>query len=209
MLDLRSLGLEQKYPRLTRLTTEVADLEQRLHKARAAQNLAQNRLPAARERDILAEAKAMRGGKRMPAPEEEPRVRAELEEAERQADRLAVALQSAREEHGEHLAAAQSDLYHDVRRARGAIAREGAEGAQVAQRAFARYSDLTYQLKALAPAEVLDENAPAQRLTNSFGGVITTARHAGPDRGTVEGVLSYIASLAPPEEPEDVGDDAA
>jgi hypothetical protein len=207
-IDLRGLGLAQKWPRLTALQGEVADLEQRLHKARGAAHAAQNELPHARERDIELEARALRSGKKLPAPEHGPRVEARRQDAERQAERLARALQAAREEYGEHLAAAQAELYRDVLGARDAVAREAAEAAEVTRRAYSRYEALARTVRDLTPAPPTDEYAPSQRITNSFYGLHT--RQLGPARGDIEQALGYLISLPPSEaESQEAGGDAA
>src|SRR5215207_8728003 len=175
-VDLRVLNLQSKYPRLSALQDEVADLERRLHKARGAAHQAQQQLPHAKERDLTEAGQAIRAGKKVPDPEHEPRLEAQRQDAERQAERLARALQEAREDYGNLLAVNQAALHRDVLGARDAVAREAAEAAEVARRAYSRYEDLGRTVRDLTPATPVDENARMQRLTNSFAGIHTVQR---------------------------------
>src|SRR5829696_8665150 len=172
-VPLKSLGLAQKWPELHKLQTEISDLEKRLHRARGAVSQAQGQLGPARERDLTEAGKAIRSGKAVPEPEHEPKVKAELEAADRTAEQVSRALQAAREDLGAYLAVHQAELYRDVLGARDAVAREAAEAAEVTRRAYSRYEDLARTVRDLTPAEQPDENARSLRVTNSFFGVHT------------------------------------
>ncbi len=200
-LRLTELGLDKKWPKLARLQQEVEGLARQLERARAEAQQHRAQLGPARERDLRAEAEALRAGKKMPDPVHEPKVQAELEEAERRAARLERALQSAREEYAASFAEHQREVFDAVLEARHEIAEELARHATAALRLFGRHEDLARQVKQLRPAPVVDEGAPARPLTNAFAGVMTTQR--GPDRGHIEQVLTYLVGLGADQEGED------
>jgi hypothetical protein len=135
------------------------------------------------------------------------------------AEQVSRALQAAREDYGEYLAAHQSALYGDVLEARDQIGREVAQAAQEAQRSYSRYAGLRQTLKGLTPPPPSFETGPpgsddarvVRPVTNSFLGVHTT-QASGPPRGEIEAVLNHLVALAPAEAPdvaEEAGDDAA
>jgi hypothetical protein len=212
-VPLKSLGLERRWPKLDRIQNEIASLERNLSRAEGEAQQARAQLGAAHERDIAAEAKAYRAGKAAPEPVHEPQVRAELEAAERRVAVTQHALQAAREDLGGFLAVHQSALYQDALEARDRIGREAARAAQEAQRSYSRYEGLSRTLKGLAPPPSIETgppgsgDPPVMRTTNSFIGMVHTARQAGPDRGRIEQVLGYLVSLGGGE--EEGGSDAA
>jgi len=217
-VPLRALNLESKWPKLAALQDEIASLEKRLHRARGAVHVAQGQLGPARERDLTDAGRAIRARKAVPEPEHEPKVKAELEAAQRMAEQVSRALQAAREDYGNFLAIHQSALYGDVLEARDQIGREVAQAAQEAQRSYSRYADMHHVIKGLTPPPPVVETGPpgsedprvVRPVTNSFLGVHTT-QASGPARGDIEAALGYLASLAPSEDPaaEESGDDAA
>lgn len=197
--QLRQLDLESKWPRLARLQTEIAGLEKRSREAEVEVMRLRAELGPAREKDLDAEAKAIRAGKDSPEAKHEAEVKAKLERAERDSAVMSRALQAAREDLGHFLAKHQGELYRDVLAARAEIGAKVAESARAALAEYARYEDLHYVLKNLTPPPPSREGEPVQRLTQSFigGGVQTTQR--GPDRGEVEAMLQHLISLASSE----------
>ncbi len=204
-IPLKALGLEKRWPRLAALQAEISDLEGRLHKARGAVHQAQGQLGPARERDLQSAGKAIRARKAVPEPE--PAVQAELEAADRMAEQVSRALQSAREDLGNFLAAHQGALHADVVQARRKVADRLAEYARACLADYSRHEDLGRTVHDLTPAEPLVEGAPAQRLTTSIIGVNLSPQSSAPPRGRVEQVLQHLIALAPAE--EESGDDAA
>lgn len=192
--QLKALGLEKRWPRLARLQTEIAGLEKRNREAEVEVMRLRAEQGPARERDLDAEAKAIRAGKDSPEAKHEPEVRAKLERAERDSAVMSRALQAAREDLGHFLAKHKAPLYQDVLEERHKIAQEIADGARAALAAFSKHEDLAYLLKNLAPAAPRPENEPAQRLTTVVAGVGMVQR--GPARGEVEGILQHLISLA-------------
>ena len=200
-INLQSLGLEKQWPKLARLQAEIASLEKRNREADMKANRLRAELAPAREQDLSLEAKAIRSGDKVPEPKHEPEVQAKLDRAVRDAAVMSRALQDAQAELSHFLGKHQGELYQDVAAARNEIASKIAEAAREALASYGRYEDLRYVLKDLTPPpEPIDPTQPAQRLTTVFAGVQTT-RSAGPDRGTVEGILSYLMGLAQPVEP--------
>ena len=194
--QLQALGLESKWPRLARLQSEIAGLEQRNREVDVEANRLRAALGPARERDLDLEAKAVRAGGKVPEPKSEREVRTKLERAERDLAVMGRALQAAQTDLGTFLAQHQGALYEDVAQARAEIAAKVAESARVALADYVRYEDLFYTAKALQPPpQPVDSNAPAQRLTQAFIGIHTT-RSSGPARGDVEEALRYLVSLA-------------
>src|SRR5215203_4394079 len=159
-VPLKVLNLESKWPELHKLQCEISDLEKRLHRARGAVHAAQQQLGPARERDLNAAGSAIWAGKKVPEPEHEPRVKTELEAADRTAEQVSRALQEAREDLGGFLAIHQADLHQDVLEARDQIGREAARAAQEAQRSYSRYEGLHQTLKGLAPPPPSIETGP-------------------------------------------------
>jgi hypothetical protein len=205
-VDLQGLGLAAKWPKLHRLQRGLADFRRRQQKAADEAQALRANLPHARERDLVAEANAVRQGKTPPEPTHEPAVEADLKAAERTRDVLARAVQAVHEDLGNHLARHQQDLYQDVLEARRKVAAGLAVHAREALARYGRYEDLARVVKDLRPAEPSNENAPAQRLTTVFANVVHTTQ-TGPARGDVEQTLSYLAGLGEAE--EEGGSDAA
>lgn len=197
--QLTTLGLEKRWPRLARLQTEIAGLEKRNREAEVEVMRLRAELGPAREKDLDAEAKAIRAGKEPPKSKHEPDVQRKLERAERDSAVMGRALQAAQTDLGTFLAKHQAELYRDVAVARSQIGARVAEAARAALVDYVRYEDLFYVLKNLTPPPPNREGEPVQRLTQSFigGGVQTTQR--GPDRGEVEAMLQHLISLASSE----------
>jgi hypothetical protein len=205
-IDLGALGLKAKYPRLAKLQEDRAKFRARHEKAAAQAQTLQAHIQRARNADIEAEAAAVLLGRKPPEPTHERDARRDHERAVRERDVLARALQSLEEQYGDHLAEHQRELFADVLRARHAVALELAGHAGAALSDYARWADLARVVKDLAPATPTDENAPSQRVTNSFYGLHTVQR--GPARGDIEAALGYLVSLGASEAGRE-GDDAA
>ncbi len=198
-IPLETLNLKSKWPRLAELQQEVVSLERQVERSTAEVQRLEGELVGARNKDLADGARAIRASRTAPSSTAEPKVQKKLDAAKRNRDVLAKALEDARSDLGALRAKHQHALFEDVRQARQKIAAEVAEAAARALQGFSRYSDLHYLLKDLAPPPpATDEQAPAQRLTQTFVGLHTTTSD-GPARGEVEGVLQYLISLAPDE----------
>jgi hypothetical protein len=197
-IDLKALGLEQRWPRLGQLQGEVHDLERQVQKANVEVQQLESELVGARNQDLADEARAIRSGKKPPTSTEEPKAQKRLDAAKCNRDVLSKALEDAQSDLAVLRAKHQAQLYQDVLEARQKIAATVAEHAAQALQGFSRYSDLHYLLRDLTPPPPPpDENRPAQRST--IVPSVQTTRSVGPDRGHVEQTLQYLVSLAPDE----------
>jgi len=191
-----------KWPRLRELREEEANLEKQL--ARQGAEVAQLKaaLPAARDKDLDASAAAVREGKKPPTAKHEPKAHAAVKDAEQTYQITQRALEATRADYLKHLARHQAAVYADVLETRQALANEAAEGARKAASAYGKWHSMQYVIRDLAPPPPApDEQAPAQRLTSSWTGTILTTTSANePDRGVIEGMLSYLISLEQREE---------
>src|SRR5215210_3612116 len=102
--QLRALNLERQWPRLARLQNEIAGLEKSSREAEALVQQLQGQLAPAREKDLDAEAQAVRTGKDVPEAKHEPEVKKKLERATRDRDVMNRALQAAQTDLGTFLA---------------------------------------------------------------------------------------------------------
>lgn len=205
-VPLKALGLEKKWARLARLQEEVAGLQKQALQAGTEVESLQNQLAPAREKDLDAEARAMRSGKEAPEATHEPEIQRRLERARRDHAVLSRAAEAATADLGVFRAKHRAQLFEDVARARHEIAQEVARSAREALAAFGNYENLHYALKDLQPPATAAEPSAPARNTNVFMGFNTT-RRAGPDRGVIEGTLQHLISLA--ETGEVGGADAA
>jgi hypothetical protein len=195
-INLKALGLEKQWPGLARLQAEIAGLEQRSGQADVNTQQLQAQLVLAREQDLGASAKAVRADKKPPAAKCEVEVQRKLDQASRERDVLARALESARSDYGTFLQEHRSELYHDVAVQRQGLAASIAASARAALVDFSQHEDLHYVLKELQPPVApVESSEPAQRLTQVVIGLQTT-RSSGPARGDVEAMLSYLIGLA-------------
>ena len=202
--QLRALGLEKRWPRLTELLREVASFEQKLRKANAEVQQLQAALAPARERDLNAQAQAVRAGKEPPKVSEEQRAEKKLDAVRRDAVILSRALQAVQTDLGAFRAKRQAALFNDVLDARQQIANQLAEHARGALRDFTRWSDLHYVVRDLTPPEPTQENQPAERSTIVYGPARVATTSSGPARGNVEQMLQHLISLGAKEIAEDV-----
>ena len=206
MIDLRKYDLESKWPKLTALMREVSDLERRRTEVEGQVMAARNAIPAARDKDAEAASVAIRSGKAMPQPKHEAEALAALEGAERTLTALAKAVQSAQADLnnylGQHREAIHAALVEAARKSDERLAQHAREAARL----YAFREDAQYDLKALAPPPAPpDENAPAQRLSTTVIG-IKTMKSAAPNRGDVEQLLGYLATLEAPHTEPDGGE---
>jgi flagellar hook-length control protein FliK len=201
-LDLRKYGIADEWPRLAKLQAEIRDLELARAKAQSEVVAATNAIPVAQQRDAEADAKAIRAAKSGPRAQHAAKARATLEDAERTLSAYEKAAQDAQADLGTFIAKHRDALRAAIAGALNQNARELAHHARKAAELYGFLEDARYDVKRLAPPPPPpDENAPAQRLSTTVIGV-TTQRAAGPNRGDVEQMLAYLASLAAPE-PQD------
>ncbi len=197
---LEKFGLGERYPKLTALQAEVADLDARRAAADGELVALRQGVGPAREKDAEAGAKALRGGKDAPEPKHE----AEAEAKVRGAERSLRALENATAEAAQDLTAEQrkhaTDLIEDLGRARAETAKRVAEQATTLLKDYGLFLDAEDIGKRFAPpAPVPDESAPAQDTT--FVIHAPRATPTGPQRGDVESVLSHLSRLGADDAP--------
>jgi hypothetical protein len=199
-LDLRKYGIADEFPRLAKLQAEIRDLELAREKAQSAVMAATNAIPVAQQRDAEAAAKAIRAGRNVPDAKHERRAASALEDTQRNLAAYTRAAGDAQADMGAFIAKHRASLRAAMVEAVNENAQQLAHHARKAAELYAFAEDSKYDLKQLAPPPPpVDENAPAQRLSTTVIGV-TTHRAAGPNRGDVEQMLTYLASLAPEEQ---------
>lgn len=194
-LPLKNLGLGKSWPRLARLQDELAGLQEHARQAGTEVELLQNQLAPARERDIDAEAQALRAGKEAPEPTHEPEIQRRLERARRDQAVYARAVEAATSDLGAFRTKHRAALFADVAKARQQIALEVAEAARTALAGFSKHEDLAYLIKDLQPPAGSEEATGPAGSTNVFLGFQTTQQQ-GPARGHVEQTLAYLVGLA-------------
>jgi len=155
---------------------------------------------AARERDLDDAATAIRAGAGAPSPKAEPALSRKIEGAVRTRDAFARAVSNAIEELESfkrvHSASLLADATWSLKALRGKLAENAKKTAAV----FAEAESAAASVKKLEPAAVAPaETGPpgsgeASRSTVLAPQFISgTSRSAGPDRGTIESVLSHLA----------------
>ena len=194
-INLKALNLEARWPKLARLQDEIKHLEKHTRAAEVEVSTRRAAISPSRERDLDAAASAIRSGAKSPKTSNEDEAKGRPQVAERNHAVMTRALEAARTDYGVFLQKHRAELFRDVAKQRSQIAREAAASAREALAAYSRFEDLRYVLKGLEPPiEAADNTAPAQRLTTAVIGLQTTGS-TGPDRGQVEAMLSYVASL--------------
>ena len=193
-LNLKALNLQSKWPHLARLQDEIRDLEKHARAAEVEVSTRRAVIAPAREQDLDSAAKAVRSGAKSPKTSNEDEAKGRLQVAERNHAVMTRALEAARTDYGVFLQKHRAELFADVVEQRAQIARDAAEAARTALQAYGRYEDLFYTVKALQPpVEAVDNNAPAQRLTQTVIGIATT--QSGPARGETEAALRHVIAL--------------
>jgi small-conductance mechanosensitive channel len=196
-MELTRYGLADKWPRLRELSEEVASLEQRRAEAESGVIGTRNAIPAAKDKDTQAAAKALRDGKAMPDAKHEAKAQAAFEDAQRTLAAYTKALESARVDLATFTAKHRAELRADILRALRERAQRLAEHTREAAQLYGTLEDSRHDLRNLAPPPPApDENAPAQPVSTTLLGHWTLSSTAGaPARGDVEEILGYLASL--------------
>jgi hypothetical protein len=200
-----------KVPELAKLEDTIASLEQEHANAQARVQALAHKTAQARETDLDREAAALNAGTRPPKPQE-PRLREQLENAERDAEilvrRLALA-QSDRsryvQEHHERLAL----LLEEARRAEAARVAVGAGQTLEWLLTYFAVEDDLRSLQRLHPAPQPENTDGPQGHTVVFGPVNTRNVGGGPRRGDLEGTLRHLMSLGPATEVGEAPDEGA
>jgi hypothetical protein len=203
--------IADKVPELRELEESIATLEQDHANAQARVQALAHKTAQAREDDLNREAAALNAGTRPPKPQE-PRLREQLENAERDAEILV-----------RRLALAQSDRAryvqeHHERLARLLAGAQAAEAAKVSAGAnellgwLLSYFEAQDNLRSLSRLNppVQPENAGGpESHTTVWGNINTRNVTGGPRRGDLESALRYLVSLGPATEVGEVEGESA
>lgn len=196
-LPLKRLGLED-WTELAQMQTEAQQLIRQHRDAELdVMRLEQGRSEA-RERDLEAHAKALRGGAKPPKPKHEPELERQLEAAAWNRDALEHAAMEAmteieryKAEHAPELRVAGLQALQDK-------AQQLASHAQQAAQLYGQLLEGERELARLTPPEPDPDMSqqPAQHTQMVIGGgVQSAAMLQGPQRGEVEQALAHLASL--------------
>jgi len=194
-----------KVPELRKLEETLANLQHEHQKAQGRVHGLAMRAEQAREDDLNREAVALNAGGRPPKAQE-PRLREQLESAQRELEvlsrRLALA-EGARsrfvQENHEHLAA----LLVEAQQREGAKVAAGATAVLEDLLALYKAEDDARALARLHPTPV-EENTGKPAPHTSIWGPMTQRSEGGPRRGDIEGTLRYLVSLGPATEINEV-----
>jgi hypothetical protein len=193
MRDLDRYGIAERWPKLNAMRQEIAELEARRGEAEAAVVAAREAIRAAQEQDTEAASKAIRGGKSVPDAKHERKALAALEDAQRNAAAYTRAAADAQTDLARFTAKHRAEIRADILGALRDKAQRLHEHATEAAQLYATIADSHYDLKDLTPPPASDE--PAGTGQNMVSIISVTRQSFGPNRGDVEGALSYLASL--------------
>jgi hypothetical protein len=198
-IALDVLGLS--WPKLAAAQDEVRSLiAQHAEASQAVTSLEAGR-GAAREEDLDAAATALRGGSAVPEPKAEPALEKKLSGAIRTRDAFQRAASSAIAEIDAFKRKEAEGLQADAARSLEVMRRKLSETARKTASLYAAAETAAQGVKKLAPpAPPPEETGPpgsgdAARSTVIMPSVATTGQSAGPDRGTIDLVLSHLAAL--------------
>ena len=174
MRDLDRYGIADRWPKLTAMRQEIAALEQRRGEAEAA-------------------SKAIRAGKSVPDAKHERRAASALEDAQRNLATYTRAAADAQADLARFTAKHRAELRADILGALRDKAQRLHEHATEAAQLYATIADSHYDLKDLTPPPPSNEaSGPGQNMVSIIN---VTRQSFGPNRGDVEGALSYLAGL--------------
>ncbi len=197
-VPLERFGLEKKWKRLATLQNEAQDLIGRYQEAaQKVAELEQGR-QAARDRDLDAHAAALRTGGEIPEPEHEAALDKELAGAVRTRDALQRAVEGAIADVTAYRLEHAAKLQADIEAALSTKAQELARHAREAAALYAEFEDGKLEARRLIPPQGAPENTGEPQNSSVLIGPMSTRTLSGPNRGDVEAVLSYLASLGQP-----------
>jgi hypothetical protein len=199
-VPLSRFDLEKRWKKLAALQDEAQDLIDRYQEALAKVAALEQGREDARDKDLTAQAAALRRSSHdeLPGPEHELALDKDLEGARRSVQALQRATEGAIADVNAYRAKHAASLAADIQAALGARADTLAEHARQAAAIYAVLEDG----KALAqrfgpPPPPAQENSGSPQDTTVLLGPMTTGTIAGgPNRGEVEAVLNYLSSLA-------------
>jgi hypothetical protein len=192
-IPLDELGLN--WPRLQAAQAEVRHLiGQHAQASQVVAELEAGR-GAARERDLDDAATAIRAGSGAPPPKAEPALSRKIEGAVRTRDAFGRAVSNAIEELENFKRVHSASLLADATWSLEALRGQLAEKAKQTSAVFAEAESAAASVKKLQPPAVAPPQSLAAGQDTVYAPQFThgTSRSAGPDRGTIESVLSHLA----------------
>ena len=193
MRDLGRYGIADKWPKLNAMRQEIANLEQRRGEAEAAVVAAREAIRAAQEQDAEAASKAIRAGRSVPDAKHERKSLAALEDAQRDLAAYTRAAADAQTDLARFTAKHRAAIRVDILGALREKARRLNEHATEAAQLYATIADSHYDLRDLTPPPPSEEASGTGQ--NMVSIISVTRQSFGPNRGDVEGALSYLAGL--------------
>ena len=195
-VPLDALGLN--WPRLAAAQAEVKHLIGQHAEASEAVASLEAKRGAAREKDLDDAATAIRAGSGAPPPKAEPALVRKIEGAVRTRDAFGRAVSNAIEELESFKRLHADSLQADAARSLGVLRNKLAENARRTAALYAESEAAAASVKKLAlPAPPPPESTAAgQDTVYAPQFVARTSRSAGPERGTINLVLSYLAGGA-------------
>ncbi len=196
-------ALKLSWPELASIQAEVKHLiSEHAETAREVTALEATR-EGAREQDLDAAAAALRAGKAVPSPRAEPALQKKVDGAVRTRDALARAVSNAIGDSNafrlKHAASLEADATFSLEALRSQLAENAKKTAALyAESEAAAASVKKLQPPAPPPAETGPPGSSGAAATSTVFApqfVHGTSRSAGPDRGTIESVLSHLAGV--------------
>jgi len=188
-------ALKLSWPKLAAIQAEVRHLiSEHAETAREVTALEAGR-EGAREQDLNAAAAALRAGNAVPSPKSEPALERKVESAVRTRDALERAVSSAIGDSNafrlKHAASLEADATFSLEALRSQLA----DNAKKTAALYAESEAAAASVKKLAPPAVAPPQSLAAGQDTVYAPQFThaTSRSAGPDRGTIESVLSHLA----------------
>jgi hypothetical protein len=184
-------------PELQKIEQTVSDLERQHGEAQARVQGLALKANQAREDDLNREAAALNAGRKVPKTNE-PQLREQLEDAERNLEVLERRLALAGAERARYLAEHQGEilgLLEEAHAAHGERVAAAASEALEALEARHKAEDEAAALKRLHPAPAPENTHPPESTTVVLGRVTTRNVTGGPPRGTLEGTLRHLIGM--------------
>ncbi len=194
-IELDALGLN--WPKLQERQAEASHLIAQHEEASQAVTTLEAGRGAAREDDLDAGARALRAGSSVPPPKAEPALEKKLVGARRTREAYERAASSAIEELEAFKRKNASSLEADAARSLEALRSRLSDSARQTTGLWSEAEAAAASVKKLAvPAPPPPESTAAGQDTSYFPQFVATTsqRSAGPDRGTIERVLSHLSS---------------
>jgi len=203
--------IADKVPELRELQESISALEQDHANAQARVQALAHKTAQAREDDLNREAAALNAGTRPPKPQE-PRLREQLDNAERDLEILTRRRALAQSDRSRYLQENHERLALLLEEARRAEAARVATGAGQTLEWLLSYFEAEDNLRTLSrlnPPFQSENSGDPESHTTVWGTINTRNVTGGPRRGDLEAALRYLVSLGPASEVGPTEDESA